>query len=264
MYSVTNKTFNNIPSIKLSNNMFNTSKKIILGMLLSVLITPAMADGTEQNVTSQTEVIDTNKVNKNNGKITLQRKGITVWEAPVANSKMLGFKAQAVFNAPIRRIFATIQDVKNASEWVPNTKQVALIENPSFDKSTSIRTGKAKLYFIISMPFPLTNRDLVVSSKFTQDEQGNITIENFSAKDKRFPVNDKYIRIHEYKGAWYLEKISDNKTRVTLSGHADPAGGIPSWVANMFVTQQPYDMMINMRKQITNKRYDNVKVPFLD
>lgn len=191
---------------------------------------------------------------KSNQKVALQKNGITVWEVPVRNSNHLGFKAQATLDASIAQVYATIRDVDEAKKWIPSTKSVSMI-------AENEKKGDAWLYYVIDMPFPLTDRDLVIKSKISQDARGNVTITNQGIKDKRKPEQKGYVRINKYSGTWDLEKISDKKTRVTLSGHADPRGGIPSWVANMFVTQQPYKMLSNMKKQVKKPRYKNATLP---
>lgn len=186
--------------------------------------------------------------------VALQQQGITVWEVPVKNSSHLGFKAQADIDASVAQVYAVIRDVDQAQKWIPSTRSVSMIDE-------DVSKGDAWLYYVIDMPFPLTDRDLVIKSKITQDAAGNVTIKNVGTTDARTPEKTDYIRITNYQGTWQLKKLADNKTRVTLSGHADPRGGIPSWVANMFVTKQPYEMLRNMRKQVKKPRYNDAKLP---
>lgn len=176
-------------------------------------------------------------------RIALQQEGITVWKVPVKNSNMLGFKAQAMVNADIQTVFGVVKDVQRSHEWVPNTREAKIL---TLDDAK----GMGKFYFVIDMPFPLSDRDLLVQANFDFEPNGNILIRNTGIADKNVPPRKSLIRIKTYKGNWYLEKIAAKKTRVTLDGHANPEGGIPAWVANMFVTQQPFQMMRNLRKQV--------------
>ena len=75
-------------------------------------------------------------------------------------------------------------------------------------------------------------------------------------------ANPDMVQITEYKGGWKLEQVGPNKTRVTLTGHADPAGAIPTFISNLFATQQPYEMMVNLQKQSDKARYKDGEVTF--
>jgi len=48
---------------------------------------------------------------------------------------------------------------------------------------------------------------------------------------------------------------------VTTTGYADPAGAIPLSFVNMFVQQQPYQMLMKMKKEIYNPLYAQPKLP---
>ena len=182
--------------------------------------------------------------------------GITVWKVPTKSSEFLGFKAQTVFNAPINAVVGTIMDTPNASEWIPNTGYIQMIDRSEFDQ------GKAKLYYLIDMPFPLADRDLVIKSKMSKGATGAIRIDNQIASDSRYPAKPGVVRIKQYSGSWYLEPLGANQTRVTLQGDADPGGAIPAWATNLFVTKQPSDMLKNMREQVKKARYADYQIPF--
>lgn len=182
-------------------------------------------------------------------KPAIQKNGITVWEVPIKNSKMLGFKAKAEIAANTKRVLNVIMDVQKSNEWVPRTKEVTEVTSEQAN-------GMSKVFVILDMPFPLADRELPMSSKLTQDAKGNISLVSKLTNIASKPPNKKNIRMKAYHGTWYLEPKGNDKTLITITGHADPAGGLPSWVANMFVTQQPYDMLTNLRKQVKKSRYD--------
>ena len=58
------------------------------------------------------------------------------------------------------------------------------------------------------------------------------------------------VRIPYLDGFWLLEKIDDNKTKVTYQVHADPGGTIPAWLANATAVNNPYETLRNMRVNI--------------
>ena len=182
--------------------------------------------------------------------------GIVVWKVPSKRIDLIGFKAQTVIDAPMKTVLATIMDTDNANEWIPSTGRIDVIDR------SRLSQGYAKLYYLIDMPFPLADRDLVLTSRIEKDAKGNIRVANKLATDPAYPPSENLVRIKTYEGSWYLEPLGAKQTRVTLDGMADPGGAIPAWATNLFVTKQPTDMLKNMREQVKKKRYAKPELPF--
>lgn len=182
-------------------------------------------------------------------KIAIQKNNITVWQTSVPNSKMLGFKAKTVIDANMQRVLSAIMDVEHSNEWIPRTKKATSFEN-------ELENNMPKVYIVLDLPFPLADRELPIASKLSKDS-GTVTLTNYLTNIASKPHNKDYVRMTEYKGTWILEPINDNKqTALTISGYANPAGAVPAWVANMFVTDQPYDMLLNLKQQVKKSRYN--------
>ncbi|MFW1875319.1 hypothetical protein ACG9XQ_18645, partial [Acinetobacter baumannii] len=64
-----------------------------------------------------------------------------------------------------------------------------------------------------------------------------------------------------YEGDWTFQKLANNKFKVTTSGYADPAGASPLSFVNMFVQQQPYQMLLKMKREVMNPISEQPKLP---
>ena len=62
-------------------------------------------------------------------------------------------------------------------------------------------------------------------------------------------------------GVYYSHITINNKVKVSTTGYADPAGAIPLSFVNMFVQQQPYQMLMKMKKEVNNPLYAQPKLP---
>ena len=103
---------------------------------------------------------------------------------------------------------------------------------------------------VLDFPFPLKDRDLVVQGKMMKDAQGTISIKN-KAVDKGYAKNPDYVRLTHYEGDWTFQKLANNKTKVSTYGYANPEGAIPLSFVNMFVQQQPYQMLQKMKTELS-------------
>ena len=115
---------------------------------------------------------------------------------------------------------------------------------------------------VLDFPFPLKDRDLVVNGKMSIDAQGIISIQN-KAIEGGYPLNPDYVRIQDYEGDWTFQKLGNHKVKVSTYGYANPEGAIPLSFVNMFVQQQPYQMLMKMKKEIYNPLYAQPHLPEL-
>ena len=85
-----------------------------------------------------------------------------------------------------------------------------------------------------------------------KDAQGVISIKN-KAIDKGYAKNPDYVRLTHYEGDWSFQKLANNKVKVSTYGYANPEGSIPLTFVNMFVQQQPYQMLQKMKLELAQR-----------
>ncbi len=65
------------------------------------------------------------------------------------------------------------------------------------------------------------------------------------------------------EGAWNIMPLSGDSCRVVFRLHVEPAGEIPSWLANIAVIDTPYHTICNLRDMVKRDKYrDPVDAPF--
>ena len=111
------------------------------------------------------------------------------------------------------------------------------------------KKGDFTLYMVLDFPFPLKDRDLIVQGKMIKEANGQITIKN-KAIQSGYPLNPDYVRLTDYQGDWTFQKLANNKVKVSTYGYANPEGSIPLTFVNMFVQQQPYQMLQKMKTEL--------------
>lgn len=154
---------------------------------------------------------------------------------------------------PIEKAVSLILDVDHAVKWVPYMGSVKVL-------SRDDKKGEFQLYMVLDFPFPLKDRDLVVQGKMTKDSQDIISIKN-KAIDKNILKNPDYVRLNHYEGDWTFQKLGSNKVKVSTSGYANPEGSIPLKFVNMFVQQQPYQMLQKMKNQLLEQEDTPAHLP---
>ena len=179
-------------------------------------------------------------------KLSINKQNIKVWTYQDSANPVFLYKAETHFDVPIEKATALILDVEQAPKWVPYMGSVKVL---SRDDSK----GEFLLYMVLDFPFPLKDRDLVVKGKMSKDAQGIIHIQN-KAVNRGYPINPNYVRLTRYEGDWTFQKLSKQKVKVSTYGYADPEGSIPLSAVNLFVEQQPYQMLIKMKQELAKPR----------
>lgn len=188
-----------------------------------------------------------------NAKLSMNKNNIKVWTYQDPSQTVLSYKGETTYDVPIERAVALVLDVQNTPKWVPNVARAEVL-------SRDDQKGEFTLYMVLDFPFPLKDRDLVVKGTVTKDAKGEIHIRNKAIAQGK-ALNPNFIRIQRYEGLWTFQKLSEQKVKVTNSGFADPEGVIPVSVSNMFVQQQPYQMLQKMRAELAKTNRKTPKLP---
>ena len=181
-----------------------------------------------------------------NAKLSINKQNIKVWTYQDSANPVFLYQAETHFDVPIEKATALILDVEQAPKWVPYMGSVKVL-------SRNDSKGEFLLYMVLDFPFPLKDRDLVVKGKMRKDAQGIIHIQN-KAVNQGYPVNPNYVRLTRYEGDWTFQKLGKHKVKVSTYGFADPEGSIPLSAVNLFVEQQPYQMLLKMKDELAKPR----------
>ena len=187
------------------------------------------------------------------GKLSLNRNNIKVWTYKTANNPVFQYKAETTFFVLLEFSFFLFFDVERTPQWVPYVGKAKVL-------SRDEKKGEFTLYMVLDFPFPLNDRDLTIKGKMNRNTDGSVTIKNTTIQTS-YPEQPNIIRLRNYEGDWTFQKLNNNKVKVSTSGYADPAGSIPLSFVNMFVDQQPYQMLMKMKKELNNPLYSQPKLP---
>ena len=177
-----------------------------------------------------------------------QDEGIRVYKRDVPGSPLGAFKGEAVFNAPMDRVFSAILDRNHKKEWVD-----------MLDDYKQLAYDKAKIevteYIRVDVPWPVSDRDFVTKSTATYNAKTQ-TIRMYSTATTHplAPENDKAIRGQTHSAHLVLKRLASNRTAISMDVHADPGGFLPNWVINFAQRDWPHNTLSKLRK--LSKRKD--------
>ena len=165
------------------------------------------------------------------------------------------FKGTTTIDASIHDFIDTIFDLNSYAEWGHNVKSASLLER----KGDTLQI----YYSIAKAPFPYKNRDGVYRNRFTWNKEKKELNVSIEVLDDYLEENDKYIRVSG-NGYWKVKVAANNKLEVTFLMQVDPGGAVPSWLANLFVEDTPFNTLTNIKKNIDQNKANNSFYNFID
>lgn len=173
----------------------------------------------------------------------INRDGVKVWTYKTEGNPAVSYHASVTLNTSLNNTIALITNYKTAAEWAPYVGKIEVISPLNND-------GEMIYRMELDLPFPMTDRDVVIKSRLHQRPTGEVWLENKAIKDARAPERSGLVRVQHYQGSWQLRPLKNNQLEVTTNGYADLGGAIPLSFSNLFVKQQPYQMLVNLRRYL--------------
>ncbi|WP_276680498.1 START domain-containing protein [Thalassolituus oleivorans] len=180
---------------------------------------------------------------------------IRVYTRHVEGSDTLAFKAITYVSGRLTAGVALLQDAPRTKDWVFNCKIMEEIE--------LISDTQGIYYMITNMPWPVKDRDSITETRVSQDQESLVVRVDMKARNDVFPSNDDFIRIKEMSGYWLFTPKEGNQIEVIYEAHADPGGGLPSWLVNSFLVDAPLNTLRGFRQLIGEEIYQKADRAFI-
>lgn len=174
-------------------------------------------------------------------------KGISSFQKNITDTTAKAYKGVCVINSPIKTIFSIISDVKNHNKWVKFCESSQMVEQISPSNSTQ--------YYRFDIPWPFSNRDMVINS--TTDinwEQGKVIITSVASNQSDIPEDETFIRVVKSKQEWVLEQINPTSTKVTFTSYTPLTTSDSSLLKEMAATTIPFSTLEQL-KILSYQRY---------
>ena len=165
--------------------------------------------------------------------------GIKVSLSEVAGSKYKAYRGETVINASIGKLRALQEDVAGACAWIHECKSQKLLKHEG---------GNVWTYTQFNTPWPVTPRDSVLLVTTQEGSDGSLT-RKLQGQPKFIPDEQGFVRVAQVDGYWKFVPQGANKTQVTYQVHTEPGGSVPSWLANKFVVDAPFNTLKALKEK---------------
>lgn len=178
-----------------------------------------------------------------NWKLEKEGDNIKVYLADAENVSIKQFKVEASIAATPKEVADAVTDIENNYKWFLNVQKAKMIKKLSADEYVFSQ--------VVEVPFPFDNRQVVQHCKTTYLAKGVIRID-LKEKNDAAALDDRYVRMKIARGYWILTPTATG-TAIEYSFLADPSGGIPAWLANQFIVDNPFKTIKGLRAYLAKK-----------
>lgn len=170
-------------------------------------------------------------------KLEKDEDGVKVYLKEVPGSKYKAYRGVVEIKADVDSINAYQEDASTACQWIHSCQSMKVLKGQGSDAWT---------YMQIAMPWPVKARDLVMHIMTEKTSDGSI-IRHLKADPDYIPEDKQYVRVSQLSGEWRLMPKGHGVTEVTYQVQSEPGGSIPSWLANSFVVENPFNTLKGLR-----------------
>ncbi len=147
------------------------------------------------------------------------------------------------FNSDIATLKEVLTDVDGYPSWVfkcMGSKKIATINDNEFH-----------YYLMTDMPYPVSNRDLVVHTK--NWKKNNQYFSKSVAAPEFISKKQGMVRVPKFSSAWEVTPISDQTIQIEYEASTDPGGYLPGWVVNLGITKGPINTMQSLKQEVERR-----------
>ncbi|MFJ3682138.1 START domain-containing protein [Pseudomonas sp. NPDC090208] len=165
--------------------------------------------------------------------------GIKVSLSEFAGSQYKAYQGVTTIKASVAKLRALQEDVAGACAWVHECKSQKVLKHDG---------DKTWTYTQFNTPWPVTPRDSILEITTVEAADGSLT-RKLKELPSYIPEEKGFVRVAQVDGFWKLVPKGANETEVTYQVHTEPGGSVPSWLANKFVVDAPFNTLKALRER---------------
>jgi len=176
-------------------------------------------------------------------KVAKEQDGIKVSLSEVAGSKYKAYRGVTVMNTTMDKLRTLQEDVPGACAWIHECKSQKLLKHDG---------DKTWTYTQFNTPWPVKSRDSVLEVTTVEGADGSLT-RNLKGVPTYQPEKADFVRVTQVDGFWKFTPKGPGQVEVIYQVHTEPGGDVPSWLANKFVVDAPFNTLKALKKLAEGK-----------
>jgi hypothetical protein len=173
-----------------------------------------------------------------------------VYTKVIDGQSIKAIKAVTTLDVPLKTLLTVLADAELVPEWIPVIGNAELLQDTD-------PSGTSITYMVTKFPWPIRNRDAVVSTVTEYDQNTNTITMVSSGLTGYVEIQDGIIRTPTTYTRWKIQPQDDGQLHVEIITHSDPLGRIPRWLMNIVITRTPKTMFTRLTKTVNAEEERN-------
>ena len=172
--------------------------------------------------------------------------GVEISSRPAIGSPINEIRSATRMKASLDSIIGLIRDYAARPKWDDMCGEVRILK---------MGPATETVYVQSKLPWPVTDRDLVMNVEWKQDPATGIVYQHAYGVPDAAPAHEGRVRMASFTNDWTFTPMADGTVAVESIAHADPGGPMPNWMINKLSADAPLQAMIKI-KQLAEQGYD--------
>jgi hypothetical protein len=216
--------------------------KLIIASLLSLAV---LVSGISHGQESESE-----------WELERDREGIQVFTRPVEGSPYKEVRSVSqIEGVSLTSLVALIEDAEACPRWADKCAESYLVERLSETESL--------VYTHNDMPFPITDRDVVVRVRWAQNPESLQVTMQSSAVSEGVEKKRGRLRLTQANASWRFTPQLDGSIEISNRAHINPGSNIPGWFTNMLLVDTPFETMKSYLAEVVKPKYQAAQISFI-
>jgi len=178
--------------------------------------------------------------------LSKEQDGIKVYTRLLSTGKFKEVRVDFELNATENQLVNVLQDITHHKDWSYGTKSTYVISKKG--KDTII------YYSEVSLPWPLSNRDLVIELSFKKDTLNNMLHIRAKSIPGIVPVKSGLVRVPSSLATWEVTILPNHLLKIEYILSANPGGALPAWLVNLGASVGPYNSFTKLKAIIAKAK----------
>lgn len=150
------------------------------------------------------------------------KQGVKLYTATIAGSDYVAVKAVTKVDATMDTMVAVLGDGEGCNQWRELCRSSTVLQN--------LPNSQRYIYMVLNMPWPLSDRDMVIHSKATLAADNKAFIVNFTSAHDSYPMQDHVRAISS--GNYHIRATSEQQMEFSMVMHTELGGNLSPSIIN--------------------------------
>ena len=180
--------------------------------------------------------------------------GVEISSRPSTGSPINDIRSTAKIKASLDSVVALLRDYSARPQWDSMCGEVKVLKQDATSETVYVQT---------KIPWPVTDRDLVMRVEWTQDATtGVVTMHAIGTPDAA-PPHEGRVRMASFDNVWTFTPMDGGIVAVESIAHADPGGPMPVFMINKLSSDAPLEAMRKIKSIAGNGRNTKTATAFM-